>query len=178
MILLSKKSQNVTINMLNFDKTWVPTSICNSCRWNLNKWENIQTNIIIEPVMWREPQNHTTDCYFCACVIAGYNKRNIKTIVYPDVSSVTAAKKGRIENSHNSGISTSSELMDTTDNIHCAESEDSDVEDYENVSRDGDPQPYNQAHLDDLICDLSLPKSQAELLASRLSERNLLFTRN
>jgi len=29
--------------------------------------------------------------------------------------------------------------MDTTDNVHCAESEDSDVEDYENVSRDGDP---------------------------------------
>jgi len=33
---------------------------------------------------------------------------------------------------------------------------------------------HTTKHLDDLIRDLSLPKSQAELLASRLSERNLL----
>jgi len=128
MILLSKKSQNVTI------KVYL-TLIIYGCQHLFvilvagTYCENIQTDVIIEPVMWREPQNYTTDCYFCACDIAGYNKRNIKTIVYPDVSSVTAAKKGRIKNSHNSDIPTSSELMDTTDNVHCADSKDSDVED-------------------------------------------------
>lgn len=36
------------------------------------------------------------------------------------------------------------------------------------------PHPFSQRELNDLVCDLSLSKYSAELLASRLKEKNLL----
>ena len=38
-------------------------------------------------MVWREPQNHVDDYYFCLCKIAGYNKRLKSNIVYPNLKS-------------------------------------------------------------------------------------------
>jgi len=60
----------------NLDKVWVPRSICNACRINFIKWKEIKTDVIIQPAVWREPKNHHSDCYFCACHVTGYNNKN------------------------------------------------------------------------------------------------------
>jgi hypothetical protein len=39
------------------------------------------------PMVWREPQNHGDDSYFCTCNIQGYNLKNKKEIVYPNLPS-------------------------------------------------------------------------------------------
>ena len=61
-------------------------------------------------------------------------KKIHKNIVYPLVSSITAAKKGRNEKLHSSDILTSSELIDANKNVPSPETENSDVEEYEKLS--------------------------------------------
>ncbi|KRY96484.1 hypothetical protein T11_9672, partial [Trichinella zimbabwensis] len=39
------------------------------------------------PMVWREPQNHVDDCYFCLSNVRGYNAKNRKYISYPNLPS-------------------------------------------------------------------------------------------
>ena len=77
----------------NQDKTWAPHKICTTCLLELCKWSKGQKNSfkIVSPVLWREPNDHVKDCYFCCCDITGYNSKNKRDINYPNVSSVTPA---------------------------------------------------------------------------------------
>nr|DBA26902.1 TPA: hypothetical protein GDO54_011101 [Pyxicephalus adspersus] len=36
------------------------------------------------PLVWREPKEHHSDCYFCVSKIAGFSKKTKSKIVYPD----------------------------------------------------------------------------------------------
>ncbi|XP_076043685.1 uncharacterized protein LOC143026795 [Oratosquilla oratoria] len=38
-------------------------------------------------MVWREPKDHSTDCYFCLTDIKGRNRKGKKSIVYPDLQS-------------------------------------------------------------------------------------------
>ena len=38
-------------------------------------------------MVWREPRNHSDDCYVCLLNVAGLNAKKRKTIVYPDLPS-------------------------------------------------------------------------------------------
>ena len=40
------------------------------------------------PMIWREPSDHATDCYFCASNIMGINRKNRSTLEYPNLPSV------------------------------------------------------------------------------------------
>jgi len=152
----------------NLDKVWVPRSICNACRINFIKWKEIKTDVIIQPAVWREPKNHHSDCYFCACHVTGYNNKNKRNIVYPTVESVTPAKKGKIERSEKTD-SQPSEIkeIDTDENKKNSDNKYS-------LSNEN-PILFNQNDLNDLIRDLNLPKDSSELMASRLKEKNLLL---
>lgn len=167
-----KYSDYFKIPMQNLDKPWLPQSICNSCRIMLiyRGKRDIKTKVILEPAVWREPTNHSDDCYFCACNITGFNERYKNMMVYPSVSSVTPAKFGMHTENENSV-----EIDDNVCNVSDFESltlhEDGDFED---VSVSTDPILFEQNSLDDLVRDLGLPKNLAELLASRLAERNML----
>ena len=37
--------------------------------------------------LWREQANHSDDCYFCSVDFNGFNKRNKKVLVYPNLKS-------------------------------------------------------------------------------------------
>ena len=38
-------------------------------------------------MVWREPTNHVSNCYFCMINIAGFTKKNKSAIMYPDCPS-------------------------------------------------------------------------------------------
>ncbi|KAI6658214.1 hypothetical protein LOD99_15483 [Oopsacas minuta] len=39
------------------------------------------------PMVWREPQDHTTDCYFCMVNTKGVGKKSRQTLSYPSIPS-------------------------------------------------------------------------------------------
>ena len=39
------------------------------------------------PMVWREPKEHLTDCYFCLVNTKGIGKKNRQKISYPNISS-------------------------------------------------------------------------------------------
>lgn len=67
----------------NFNKSWVPKSICTICRKNLSNWDEIEYEVVIEPSVWREPRNHHDDCYFCLCDFIGFNKKTKEKLSIP-----------------------------------------------------------------------------------------------
>ena len=136
-------------------------------------------------MIWREPGNHFDDCYFCMTSLVGYNKKNRKDILYLSIPSATQP----IPHSDENPAPVFKELLDIS--ISAASlapdpapeelpESDSDPEtldidndiDYHECS--SEPNRFNQDDLSDLIRDSNLPKKYAELLASRLKERNFL----
>lgn len=71
------------------DKLWAPHIICNTCSTSLRKWfsRKIKSMPFAVPMIWREPTNHATDCYFCMTNVKGMNKKNKNKIKYPDIPS-------------------------------------------------------------------------------------------
>lgn len=67
-------------------KDWAPAIFCHSCACRLRSWKTgkgggMKYKI---PMKWREQQNHTDDCYFCALPpLEKFNKKTKKNIVYP-----------------------------------------------------------------------------------------------
>jgi hypothetical protein len=39
------------------------------------------------PMIWREPKNHSDDCYSCCCDVKGYNSKIKKVILYLNLHS-------------------------------------------------------------------------------------------
>lgn len=122
-------------------------------------------------MIWHESNNHATDYYFCLTDVTGFSYKTNASVKYPDTPSIskpilhdpvtcpipTPPKKYRI----NEG--TQEESFPSCSN-----------------SSDSDYYPGNDIHLinnDDLrnlVRDMALTKSQAELLGSHLKEFNLL----
>jgi hypothetical protein len=154
------------------DKGWAPHIVCKTCTEYLRCWTKGKKNCLKFgiPMVWREPTNHVTDCYFCAIDVTGINKKNRSSLRYPDLESA----RRPVAHCDEIPVPVSSELLDIRD-----ESSDS-VENYreeEEVVLDDDfPHPFSQMELNDLVRDLGLSKSSAELLASRLKEKMSFLT--
>ncbi len=154
------------------DKSWVPHIVCKMCTEHLRQWANGTRKSLKfgVPMIWKEQKNHHDDCYFCMVNIVGINKNNRHKWKYPNVSSA------RRPTSHSEDIpipvfrqlSDSQEGEVQTSSV----SNMSDYSEYCDESVNPNPIPFSQSELNDLIRDLDLSKERAELLASRLKEKN------
>jgi hypothetical protein len=133
------------------------------------------------PFLWREPSNNASDYYSCKVppVSGGITKKKKWTVVYPNIPSALLPVP------HGEGISVLEPPKEFT-----IDSDDEDegkstsgfpeptasTEPHFSHSLSSVPQPHILTHdeVNDLIRDLELFKSKAELLGSRLKQWNLL----
>lgn len=150
------------------DKTWAPHVCCGSCRSNLEGWFRGTRSAMpfAIPRIWREPQNHYDDCYFCLVDLSKFKSaKNRKKIAYPSIPSSIAPVK------HSDELPVPQ--FDVPKEASSSEEQSSEDSNYV-CEATAEPHFPNQSELDDLIRDLGLTKSNAELLTSRLQEWNLL----
>ena len=71
------------------DKPWAPHKVCKTCVENLRLWKNGKLKGLRfgVPMVWREPQNHHDDCYFCMVNIKGFNHYKKRKWEYPHLKS-------------------------------------------------------------------------------------------
>ncbi|KAI6646990.1 hypothetical protein LOD99_8989 [Oopsacas minuta] len=156
------------------EKAWAPHVICGSCRSNLEAWLRGFARVMpfAIPRVWREPQNHHDDCYFCMVNIAKYRKvKGRRALTYPSIPSSIAPIP------HSETLPVPKPPANLEFNTECEDSmssETSDAEEEYLQSTSADRHYPSKRELDDLIRDLQLTKSAVELLTSRLSEWNLL----
>ena len=123
------------------------------------------------PMIWREPKNHTDDCYFCAVNLRGINKNKRKSLIHPNLPSALRP----VARCDEISIPVFKELPDVpNENLDVSFEEEDDLNDNDFVPKSSEPILFNQEELSDLISDLNLSKESSELLASRLNDRNLL----
>jgi hypothetical protein len=69
-------------------RTWAPHIICWRCTKGLHTWIKTGRGLPFAiPMIWREPRDHLTDCYFCAFSINGVHGKSIKRLPYPNIPS-------------------------------------------------------------------------------------------
>lgn len=154
------------------DKNFAPHIACINCTTTLTEWLKGKRRAMpfAVPMVWCEPQDHYSDCYFCLTNISGHSSKTRHKIKYPNVPSV------HLPVPHDEGLPVPvCNLKATEPDSMSSESESSEhIEEYCPQYHDMSPQLFNQKELNDLVRDLKLSKQQGELLGSRLQERNLL----
>ena len=187
-------------------KLWAPHAVCTICYSLLPSWTNKIPNRHLRfgtSMVWHEPSNHTTDCYFCLVETKSFSWKNRHKIKYPnlppailpvphpDLHPVPIFRElsplqilpfcALQQNSGKDIEQPDSEVQidDKFDDETCKSymSAESNVK----YSLDASspisvllPLPMNQIELNDPIRDLKLSKDHSQVLASRLKERNLL----
>ncbi|KAI6659906.1 hypothetical protein LOD99_14246 [Oopsacas minuta] len=158
------------------DKNWAPHICCTVCYASLIQWLNGKKKSMpfAVPMIWREPKNHTSDCYFCTTNIAGFSPKNKSKIIYPTCKSALKPVEHDAGNGIPVPIPPSSDTieMDSTDEVDVADADS--TSDFSDHDENDKMIPMDQAFLNDLVRDLSHSKEKAELLGSRLKELNLL----
>ena len=71
------------------DKAWAPHYSCARCAVGLRSWlkGSRKSMPFAVPMVWREPIDHVTDCYFCLTNISGFSAKSKRNIIYPDLPS-------------------------------------------------------------------------------------------
>ena len=162
------------------DKHWAPHIVCKPCVETLRGWTQGKKHKRFGiPMVWRVPQNHHDDCYFCAVNLNGVNLKKKTTVTYPNLPSALQP----IPHSDAIPIPVFTSF---------AETDSEENEDYDCTQKDPEfdashltappsatsrtdtVRRFNQEELNDLVRDLGLSKEKSELLASRLKERGML----
>ena len=70
-------------------KKWAPHIVCHKCEEMLCEWtKEKRKDLLFRIAMtWREPMDHTTDCYFCLVNTKRIGKKNRHKISFPSISS-------------------------------------------------------------------------------------------
>ena len=64
-------------------------NVCHNCEEMLRDWTKEKRKGLPfgVPMVWREPKEHLTDCYFCLANTKGIGKKNRQKISYPSIPS-------------------------------------------------------------------------------------------
>lgn len=98
-------------------------------------------------MVWREPTNHVTDCYFCSIDVTGINRKNRSSLKYPDLE----ITRRPVAHCDEIPVPVFGELPDISDEDSSSVPED---EEDEVVLNDDAPCPFSQKELNDLVCNL------------------------
>ena len=72
----------------NQDKSWAPHFCCMTCARLLTAWEKCSRSMsFVIPIVWREPTDHVSDCYFCLTSVTGVIAKSTQTVQYPNLTS-------------------------------------------------------------------------------------------
>lgn len=163
------------ITTKDFNNIWTPTTVCLNCYSSLSKWKKgfERYKRFSSPMIWRQPTNHDEDCYFCSTTVFGYNNKNLDSIKYAKVNSVTLP----VPNIKDSTSTDNVDELETSVNSNTSDPlvPNSDNESTFSADSDDDSQnksTWNQQELNDLVRDLGLSKESSELLVSRMKEKN------
>ncbi|KAI0986577.1 hypothetical protein GJ496_006190 [Pomphorhynchus laevis] len=122
------------------------------------------------PTVWRKPNDHENDCYFCAQTLKGIYRNNCQTLIYPNLS---LAMKPVLYSEElpvpNFSVLPQLSLCSSDKNFSLT-----DVDRDEEFSVETTLKLFSHIELNYLVRDLSLPKNSTELLTFRLKEKNLL----
>ena len=100
-------------------------------------------------MVWREPTNHVTNCYFCGVDVTGINRKNWGSLKYPDLQSA----RRPVAHCDEIPVPIFGELPDINDED--ASSVEGHEDEEEVVLEDDAPHPFPQKELNDLVHDLS-----------------------
>ena len=150
-------------SMQNEDNRHSPSFICYNCYKRLRDLKKRPRSKFAVPALWRQPSDHSTDCYFCLTKTYGFNRKNKKNIKYPDVTSVSKPVLLSRLLQEDQDVDMNADVSSLEDNSLNTTS-----------SMELKPSLFTQEELNDLVRDLNLSKESAELLGSRLNEKNLL----
>jgi hypothetical protein len=159
------------------DKKWAPHVVCHNCQEHLRQWTKRKRNGFPfgVPMVWREPKDHVSDCYFCLVNTKGVGKRSRQKISYPNIPSASRPV------SHSESLPVpvfegyaSTEYENSKSDMESKEMLSDSTASSSGYKRPSAPQCFSQLELNDLARDLALSKKAAELLASRLNEKNLV----
>ena len=163
------------------DKPWAPHICCATCATQLSQWLNGKRPSMpfAVPMVWREPSNHTNDCYFCLVppLSGGITKQKRSRIVYPNIPSALRPVQ------HGEGLPIPERPAECS--LDSADDDEGDpacsspcnsacIDPDFHCDTSSTPHRITQEELNDLVRDLDLPKNKAELLGSRLQQWNLL----
>ena len=154
------------------DKKWAPHFVCQVCDASLSKWKRGQLASMRfgVPMVWREPSNHTNDCYFCVTEIPNYHPKTLAKVDYPNLPSALRP----VPHSSEIPVPVPEQRFQCTPSSGSEDAAEADDSNSEFSDRSAGPSKFSQAELNDLIRDLDLPKESAMLLSSRLAEKHLL----
>jgi len=160
-------------------KSRAPHICCRKYATNLSQWLNDKRPAMpfALPAVWTEPSNNATDCYSCMVppVSGGFRKKKKSTMVYPNIPSAVRPFP------HDEGVSVpepskeftiDSDIEDESESTSGSPEPPASTEPHVSHGRSSAPQPHilTQDELNDLVRDLELSKSKAELLGSRLTQ--------
>ena len=151
--------------------------VCRNCVSSLRQWSTEKQKSLAFgiPMIWRERKGHGKECYFCSCVVDGYNVKNKHKIQYPNLP--CAARPI----SHRQGVpiplppSALERAEDSFSEKSWSDSQMTESSEYE-CDNDQQPKPFNQAERNDLVRNLNLPKASALILVSKLKAKRMLST--
>ena len=132
------------------------------------------------PMVWREPTNYFSDCYFCLTKASVHSKKSKSKIVHPDCPSALRPVAHASENipvpSPPSQLELrADEICESTVHFEVlSESSGTDTAQSADDFFSLTPHLLDQSDLNDLVRELVLTKNKSELLASRLKQWNLL----
>ena len=104
------------------------------------------------PMIWREPKDHLTDCYFCLTNISGISSKSRHTVKYPNVDSAIQQAL------HGQGLP----IPMPPDNVTMTDEPSNDQDELQNFSDFAEDDAINEPHfltqedLNDLVQDLGV----------------------